>query len=167
MQTKQELRKQSKEIRKKLDIKSISKILVQKIRNLQEYKSAQNVMIFYPLKYEIDLLELVNDNKNFYLPKVKDDNLVVCPYCDDLEKSDLNIFEPCSTPCNPEILDLIFTPALMADKEGYRLGYGKGYYDRFLKQYPNIKTILPIPKDLVADELPKDDFDVKVWKVIC
>ena len=37
-------------------------------------------MIFYPLKNEVNLLELLDDNKEFYLPKVKENNIEVCPY---------------------------------------------------------------------------------------
>ena len=67
---KKELRIKAKEIRKTLDVKDISKNICKNIRNLEVYKSSKNVMIFYPMKYEISLLELLNDGKNFYLPKV-------------------------------------------------------------------------------------------------
>jgi len=166
MKTKQELRVEAKNIRKNLDIVGISGKLVSKIRNLKEYQLAQNVLIFYPLKTEVNLLELINDDKNFYLPKVQGNDLVICPYTNDIEKSDLNIFEPCSAPVNPEILDLIFLPALMADSNNYRLGYGKGYYDRFLAKYPNIKTILPIAKELIVNSLPTDNFDIKACQIV-
>ena len=66
---KKELRITAKEIRKSLDIATVSKNIVAKILELDIYKSAKNVMIFYPLKDEIDLLKLAEDNdKNFYLP---------------------------------------------------------------------------------------------------
>ena len=68
MQKKTELRKTAKELRKNLDIKAISHKICEKIRALEEFKNAQNVMIFYPLKDEIDLLELLDEGKNFFLP---------------------------------------------------------------------------------------------------
>jgi len=80
MDSKSDLRKYAKELRKKLDIKNISKKLVAKIRTDDWYKTSNHIMIYYPMKYEIDLLDLLKDNKNFYLPKVQCENLCVCPY---------------------------------------------------------------------------------------
>ena len=60
---KQQLRKWAKEERKKLDIKDLSSVFVQKLKETDEYKQAKNVMLFYPLEYEINLLELLEDGK--------------------------------------------------------------------------------------------------------
>lgn len=166
MDSKSDLRIYAKELRKTLDIKNISSKIVSKIQTLEEYRQAKHVMIFYPMKYEIDLLDLLNDNKNFYLPKVDGKDLTVCPYSKDLQKSEFNVLEPNTEPVDPNILDLIFVPALMVDKNGYRLGYGGGFYDRFLKQYPNIKTIVPIVKELITDKLPYENFDIKISQII-
>lgn len=168
MDSKINLRAKAKDIRKFLDIKNISAEAVGKIRQTEVYKSALNIMIFYPLKYEINLLDLLNDNKDFYLPKVSGSDIYVCPFNagDTLVKSSFNIKEPCSNPVEASVIDLVILPALMADKEGYRLGYGGGFYDRFLEKNPNIKTILPIPKELFIDKLPYESFDKKADLVI-
>lgn len=156
-----------KEERKKLDIALISKDIVKNIRSSDFYKNAEHVMLFYPLKYEINLLDLLNDNKKFYFPKVAGENLLVCPYDSSirLEKSALNIYEPCSAPVFPEILDLIFVPALAVDKNNFRLGYGGGFYDRFLKTI-DVITAVPIYENFVVEELPHDDYDVRVDCII-
>ena len=168
MDNKTDLRARAKLIRKGLDIEGTSLNIVQQIRQNKIYRQARNVMLFYPKKYEINLLSLLDDNKNFYLPKVFGSEILVCPFKkgDELELSDFYIQEPCSNPVNPQILDLIFVPALMADKEGYRLGYGGGFYDRFLSRYKNFKTILPISSKLVIEKLPHDVFDCRVDSVI-
>ena len=68
---KSELRAWAKAERDKLNIKDVSKKLVDKLKNTEEYGQAKNVMIFYPLKNEVNLLSLLNDkDKNFYLPKI-------------------------------------------------------------------------------------------------
>lgn len=161
MYNKTDLRIWAKSIRKTLDMDKISNNAVRLIRENSLYKKAENILIFYPMKYEVNLLELLEDNKNFYLPKVCEKRLLICPFKsgDKLEKSDFNILEPCSISVNPNILNLIILPALMADEAGYRLGYGKGFYDRFLGENPDIKTILPIPKELFVTSLVHDDFD--------
>lgn len=180
MTDKIELRKKIKNIRKNLPMKEISAQLVELVRENEFYKNAKNIMLFYPTKYEVDLRELLNDDKNFYLPKVDGENLLVCPYCFrhseqseefqydlDLKKSSFGIYEPCSEPVNAEILDLVIVPALMCDKNGYRLGYGGGFYDRFIEKYgQNFKTICAIPKEFYVENLPVDKFDKKIDFII-
>jgi len=158
-----ELRKKAKNIRKNLPMKEISSQLVCLIRENTVYRASKNIMLFYPTEFEVDLRELLKDDKNFYLPKVEDKKLLVCPYSNDLQKSHFGIYEPCSKPVNTEILDLVVVPALMCDKNGYRLGYGGGFYDRFINKYgQNFKTLCPVPKELFVEDLPVDKFDKKV-----
>ena len=169
MESKKELRKKAKEIRKNLDIKSVSKIIVEKISNLEDFKIAKNIMIFYPLENEINLLDLVEKypDKNFYLPRTSGETMDACPFNtgDELIKGDFNVYVPTTNGINPQILDLIFTPALMVDKKNYRLGYGKGFYDRFLKE-TNAKTIVPISKKLIVEKLPIEEYDKRVDFII-
>lgn len=169
MNSKTDLRTKFKALRKELDIKFLSSLLTEKIRKSDIYINSQNIMIFYPTKYEIDVRRLCDDtDKNFYLPKVDNKNLLVCPYncCDTLKKSEFNIYEPCSNPVSANILDLIIVPALCVDKNNYRLGYGGGFYDRFISQNPKIKTIVPVPKCMMVDKLPLENYDKKVDFVI-
>lgn len=168
MEEKSHLRTKFKDFRKTLDIKAISEDICKNIRCFAPYVKAKNVMIFYPTTYEINLLPLLNDGKNFYFPRVNGDNLLVCPYDKSIEfkKSSYNINEPCSNPVEPKVLDLIFVPALAVDKNGYRLGYGGGFYDRFLAEYPDFVTIVPICEKFVCENLPVESFDRKVDYII-
>ena len=165
MFTKEELRKKAKQIRNLLDINDISSKINAAVQTSEIYQEAKHVMLFYPLKDEIDLRPLLKDNdKQFYLPKLDGDKLVICPYKegDKLVLSTYNTQEPLTEPVDPGILDIIFIPALMVDKEFNRLGYGKGYYDKFLAT-DNLKAIriVPIPSLLVKEELPSEEFDVQ------
>ncbi len=169
MENKIALRHNAKEIRKTLDMEKISKILCEKLRENDYYKSAKHVMLFYPTKTEVTLLEILNDNKNFYLPRVFGKDLQVCPYRlgDKLVRSSFGVLEPVCSHVNKDCLDLVIVPALMADKRGYRLGYGGGYYDRFLRGLNSkIYTITLIPECLLKETLPVDDFDIAVNEVI-
>lgn len=164
---KNELRKKAKAIRKTLDITAISEKLVTLIRENPDYQKAENVLLYYPTRYEMNFLPLLQDNKNFYFPRVKESELLVCPYQkgDNLECSRFGILEPCTNPKSKGILDFVTVPALMVDKNGYRLGYGGGFYDRFLHNL-NAKTVCALPKELYVENLPKDDFDIPVNLVI-
>ncbi len=168
MTDKNDLRKNAKYIRETLSISEKSELAVAQIRKHSFYKNATNILIYYPLKFELNLLALLDDKKNFFLPRVCGQNLQICPFKkgDKLEKSRFNVCEPCSTPITPEQIDLAIVPALMADSFGYRLGYGGGFYDRFLTKNSNIKTILPIAKELFVEKLPHECFDIPVNDVI-
>ena len=95
--------------------------------------------------------------------------LEVCEFSEEseLKKSEFNILEPITNPVQPSLLDLVIVPALMADKKGYRLGYGGGFYDRFLSENKGqFKTIVVIPQKLYVEELPIDEYDEKIDCVV-
>lgn len=167
MENKTDLRIWAKSIRKTLNLPEISNKIADKISNLPQFKQAQNVMLFYPLKSEINLLSLINNNKKFYLPKVEGENLLVCPFKenDTLNISSFGTKEPCRENVSPEILDVIIVPALLADKNNFRLGYGGGFYDRFLAKH-KIYSITPAPSELLLDKLPTEKYDIPVDLVI-
>ena len=167
MDSKTDLRIWAKSIRKTLDLQAISAAITKKIRVNDFYKNSKNVMLFYPVKYEINLLALLDDEKNFYLPKVCGDKILVCPFKkgEPLTVSNFKINEPCSEPVSKQVLDLIIVPALAVDKAGFRLGYGGGFYDRFLKNC-NAKTVVPIAHQLLIERIPVDKFDIPVDYVI-
>lgn len=162
MDNKTDFRLKAKSIRKSLDIAYISELITQNIRQSDTYKKAKNIMIYYPLNGEISLLSLLNDNKNFYLPRVKDSELEVCPYNigDNLEISEFKVKEPICEAVDKNILDIVYVPALAVDENLNRLGYGKGYYDRFFNSLKALK-IAVIPSELVFRQIPTDEYDKK------
>ncbi|MCQ2753949.1 MAG: 5-formyltetrahydrofolate cyclo-ligase [bacterium] len=165
---KSELRKWAKAERKKSDIKNISIKLAQKLQKTEEYRQAKNIMIFYPLENEVDLLSILNDKgKHFYLPKVSGKDLLCCPYCtgDELCKSCFNTQEPLSDGVDKALIDLVIVPALACDINNYRLGYGGGFYDRFLSN-SNVKKIVCIPKEFVVETIYPEVTDIPVDKVV-
>jgi len=62
---------------------------------------------------------------------------------------------------NKEEIDLLLVPGLMYSENGYRLGFGGGYYDRYLKDYNHLTCSLAFPIQLV-DDLPIEPFDLPV-----
>jgi len=165
---KQQLRLRAKAIRDGLDVQALSQCLVAQLRNQSYYQNARKVLIYYPLEGEISLLGLLEDDKAFYLPRVEGKALAVCSYQKDdaLRCSDWGIEEPVSEAIESSEIDLAIVPALMVDKNNFRLGYGGGYYDRFLGNYPNITSVVLIAKELVVESLPVDECDVKTDFVI-
>lgn len=82
-----------------------------------------------------------------------------------------DIIEPCpetNAPFDPAELDLVVVPGLAFDGEGNRIGYGEGYYDKFLAGLDDTITTVGICFDeqLTAEPLPVDDHDVPVKRVV-
>jgi 5-formyltetrahydrofolate cyclo-ligase len=88
----------------------------------------------------------------------------------DLETGDFNIKEP---PLNKgnicEEIDTVITPGIVFDRLGYRIGYGKGYYDRYLKNSPkqNSNAVgLGYEFQLATEPVPIEPHDVKLDALI-
>jgi 5-formyltetrahydrofolate cyclo-ligase len=172
-QTKKEYRNYAKKQRAEINIEKISFLICENIKNQDFYKKSKNILGFYPFNSEINITELCKDNsKNWFLPVIETSTkeLFVHPYKygDNLAENCYKVPEPLtSRENNIEKIDLIFAPALMADKNGFRLGYGAGYYDRFL---PLLKDscikVVPLPEELFVENLPYDNFDIPVNIVV-
>ena len=165
---KKTLRKLAKTKRRTLDMKAISSVLAKKITETEVYKNSKNIMLYYPLQDEIDLLALTADKtKTFYLPRIEGENLVCCTYKngDELCLSCFKTLEPTCDATEKSFIDLAIIPALAVDKNNYRLGYGGGFYDRFLKDFCG-KTIVCIPKELLVDTVFPEEFDIPVDYII-
>lgn len=174
MITKQSLRNSAKHLRDSFDrdyISSVSSLIVQKIMTLDVYKSAENIMIYYPIKSELSLLELLKDtSKTFYFPVVCENYLKVVQYIPDkgFSKGKFGIMEPVGEEIkNLSVLDCIFVPALMADENGYRIGYGCGYYDRFLRNLnKNVVKIVPVFSKFFTETVYPEKHDIPMDIVV-
>lgn len=161
---KKNLRKWAKEQNKSEKSKKLAELLAK----TDEYKQAKNIMLFYPLENEVNLLSLLDDKtKNFFLPRINNDNILCCPYQkgDKLALSCFKTQDPQSPPVDKNQIDLVIIPALCCDKNNYRLGYGKGFYDRFLKDF-NGKKIICIPEELIVETVYPEEHDIPADIVI-
>lgn len=159
------LRKKALELRKTLNAGAASLKIVEKIQKNNSFLNSKNVLLFYPLKTEIDLLSLLkNEDKNFYLPRVKGLELEICKFSKNLKKSSFGVLEPVGEAISDiSIIDLAFIPCLAIDKKLNRLGYGCGFYDRlFSNDKFRATKIAVLYKELVVDEILTDEFDKKV-----
>lgn len=161
-------KKELREKYKDFDKSVYSSKIIAKLKQSKIYQKAKNIMIFYPLKNEVNLLSLLEDKeKSFYLPKIDGKNLLCCSFSkgDELCESCFHTLEPKTEPCSKELIDLVIVPALVCDKNGYRIGYGGGFYDRFLEDFCGAKIIC-IPSKLVIDDVYPESYDIKADEII-
>ena len=157
------------ELFKSKELEKISSAVVDNILSSEIFKNSSNVALYYPLDGEIDLRALLDyDNKSYYLPKCIDDKLYFAKYNGKLNKGAFNTQEPVSDCINPDILDIILIPALCCNSNLYRLGYGKGFYDRFFfENQIKAKKIIVCAKSFITDDFIQDEYDYKCDYVLC
>ncbi|GFR34985.1 5-formyltetrahydrofolate cyclo-ligase [Thermobrachium celere] len=175
---KSELRSKLIEVRKKLskeDVEARSRKVVENILNWDVFNRCSVVMLYSSYRNEVDLDyiadELIRINKTVVYPKSIKETYDIVPYKVDsksqLIKGAYGILEPISTEkIDKNLIDIILVPGVAFDKMGYRLGYGAGYYDRFLKDYKGIKAGVCYDFQIVED-VYRDDHDVKMDYLVC
>lgn len=85
-----------------------------------------------------------------------------------LQESFYNLLEP--DPGKTEVIDkkeidLLVVPGLLFDKEGYRIGFGGGYYDRFLANFSN-QTVSIFYSEQLIEAIPYEEFDIPVQHLL-
>ena len=143
------------------------------VLDLLEWQDAETVLLYASCDDEVDTFDLMKraweHGKRVALPRVSGDELELCEVSDGdrLEKGSYGILEPCSdcTPVLPSEVDIAIVPGIVFDKRGHRVGYGKGYYDRLLKETrcPHIGLAYGFQ---IVDYIPEEDYDVPVNMVI-
>ena len=148
--SKQNLRKRFL-INRKNNFKSV-KIKLSLLYNIlkkNNFSKKKNIGAYYPINYEIESLEIIKKLESagykISLPvtqKKNEMNFFKWSFEDPLYVSKIGIPEPLQT--KKIYPDILLVPLVAYDKYNYRLGYGGGYYDRYIKKISNIKKILTI-----------------------
>lgn len=150
------------------DIVEKSQIISKKIIELPQYLTSQCVALFCSFNNEFETKYLIEaclkDHKTIVVPKIVNNEMHFYEY-GNLKLNAYGIFEPQNTKkIEKNEIDLMIVPYLGYNKAGYRIGYGKGFYDRYLAD-SNIFTILPALKAFEVEFIP-DKYDVKINLVI-
>jgi len=149
----------------------LSERIHQNIKQISSYTNSQNIACYFPIGSEVDtrviMLDILKHDKNLLLPRIVNDSLefYIVPNLEKLEKGSFEIMEPKDSCKKAEKIDCVLIPTVGVSKSGVRLGYGKGYYDRFLSLIDAIKISLTYSKQIVKS-IPNDSHDVKIdWIV--
>lgn len=148
-----------------------SKQIQKNLKRIDAYKAAKTIASYYAIGSEVktqDIMqEILSEGKTLAIPKVIGDELVFCivKKFEDLEKGEFDIMEPKQN-C-PEIhkFDIILIPAVAMTRTGLRLGYGKGFYDRFLAE-KKITSIALTYSKLIVKNIPTSNSDIPIRWIV-
>jgi len=149
---------------------SQSAAILEQLEQMQCFREAKTVLLYYPVNNEVDVLPLVKKYKKekmLLFPVSHRHDMTVSPYegNEKMHRGKFHIPEP-TTPAYTGKIDLIIVPAVAFDKTGLRLGRGGGYYDKFLKKQSHA-TLVGVGYDFqLVDKVPAEKHDQKMHRVI-
>jgi 5-formyltetrahydrofolate cyclo-ligase len=159
------LRRWARKVWRTLDRETLARQVVENLAPWLARWGFQDILLYHPLPHELDLTPLLERHPaRYYLPKVAGEELSVHPF-GPLAPGPFGLLEPTTPPVDPGDLDLVVVPGLAFDQEGYRLGHGQGYYDRFLASVQAV-TAGVVPEALLLPRLPRDPWDVPVGHLV-
>ena len=170
---KKELRAQIKLIKKqhtKEQLLEQSEIILSKLEQHPDFQNAHIVMLYSALPDEVQtqaFLEKWRHEKKIILPTVVGDDIIPVELAGNtgFAVGDFNILEPQNEPYHGDY-DLIVVPGVAFDKNGNRIGRGRGYYDRFLCKHLNVKRIGICFDFQLVNDVPTEPNDIKMDEVI-
>jgi len=148
--------------------------IIRNLFSLQEFQCAETVLFFYSIWSEPDTHEMIRRaldlGKTVALPKTYPKGVMAARKIggfDELKPSRFDIPEPDeSAPAiDPDALDFIVVPSVAFDREGYRLGHGAGYYDRYLALTRAFTCGIAREK-MLAPRVPRERHDIRVNCVV-
>ena len=175
---KKKLREYIKEVSGRLDeeyMRDSENVIFDKLFNSSEYKKAKTVFAYVGVNNELDTSKFINqallDGKKVCIPYCKDKDTMLAYEVDSLDsliKNDYGILEPDpskSKLVEKDDIDYILVPSCTVDKDGNRLGFGRGYYDRFLKEYRGY-MVLAIRSRQMSENVPTGPKDIRIKNIV-
>ena len=162
-----ELRALIRDRREKISViqaAELSARIAERVLTLPEYRQAKKVMCYASVIGEVNTAPLnariLEDGKELFLPKISKEKgrMVAVPVKDlaSLRRGRMGIPEPPKGEgADPMGIDLILVPGIAFDRKGGRVGFGGGYYDRFLPETKALRVALAFNMQLVEDTHPE------------
>ena len=182
--TKKEIRSYQKELRNQLsdeERKSFSNSIHRTLYQTKEYHNCKRLFIFVSFQSEVDTLQIIEhallQGKNVYIPKVEKDimEFYKIDSLNNLTPSKFGVAEPLGEEKYKYITatdnlhnNLILLPGLAFDSNGNRIGYGGGYYDKYLQLHAEVEfNKIALAYDFqVMENIPFEEFDEKADAII-
>lgn len=180
--TKSELRREYTQIREAMDqsdVERLSEKIIDTVLKLPVFKKAKTVMVYLNFKNEVDSLRMIEESykagKKVVIPHCVKETMEIIPSeLNDIEteiakgkNGYLQTKKECVKPVPVEDIDLIIVPGIAFDKRCYRLGFGAGYYDRFLRKLNFEKPTIGLCYDFqIIHSIPTEPHDIPLDFII-
>lgn len=180
METKNSIRKEILRLRDNMSDEEricYSRAITETILDLEDVCLAKDILCFVGYKSEVQTMELIEKlfklGKNIYVPRVNGDEMDFyrIDSVNDLKEGYKGIPEPVET-CE-DIYEgvntedaVMFMPGAVFAKDGSRIGYGKGYYDRYLAKYDIMNRIAMCYAFQILERIPSDTHDKKASVIV-
>lgn len=171
---KQTLRKQILARRRQLseqEVEAASAQIAAAFFDMEPYRQATDICLYVPIRKEVDLFRyadrILSDGKQIWLPRVKDGQMDFFAYSKDtvLIEGAYHILEPDNdTMLCPEKTDgscLVVMPGAVFSKKHERIGYGGGYYDRYLAIHSGCVTVAVAYAFQIVESIPTEETDIR------
>lgn len=173
---KQALRTKMREKRKALSrvlYAEKSEAVRARLEQLPLFKEANRMLIYVSTNEEVDTHVLIQSalkqGRKVFVPKIQEGAMALCPLqnWDTLKPGKFGILEPCMPlrAAKPRHMDLIIVPGVAFDSRGHRIGYGKGFYDKLLKETKGEKVGLAFHEQLI-EAVPSEAHDVALDLIV-
>ena len=147
--------------------------IFEELQSLGVFEPCQTIMTYLNFRDEVETTpiaeKILQDGKRLVIPFCQRREIVPCAITDlvkDVQLSKFGIREPLPDrlePVSPEEIDLVLVPGLAFDYHGHRIGFGAGYYDRFLPRLRRDTVIIGIAFACqLFDNLPWEEYDYKL-----
>lgn len=157
---------------KKEEVKERSEACVSKVLQFPELLEARTVCVYMPAGNEIDTSEIIRyckeNGKRLAAPRVSGDTMDFYYFTDekDMEQGAYDIWEPTGTEAVEDEESLVIMPGVAFDLSCNRIGYGKGYYDRYLSAHPRMKKVALAYDFQIVGRIKREVHDVRPDMVV-
>lgn len=156
------------------EVETKSNIIMDKLIDMLEDKKIKNIMLYYSIKNEVSTLKLasfcLDRGIGIIFPKSIKETYTILPCkiqsLDDLEEGEYGIPEPKTYEIvDKKDIDIVIVPGVAFSRSGYRLGYGAGYYDRFLSDFKGTKIGVCYSFQ-ICDSVFNETYDAKMDTIV-
>ena len=168
---KKEIRKTILKKRRALDeneVKYLSDMICEKLKSSDIFADAEDLCLYMPINNEVDVPAIAEEarrqGKRLWLPRVDGETMDFFRYDEDtvLVTGSYDIMEPDSDEMlEPDENTLIIMPGAVFSESRDRIGYGGGYYDRYLEKYPQCITAAVCYDFQILESIPSEEHDRK------
>lgn len=181
METKEQIRKKIIQGRNQMPSKDVagkSSMIAKKVLKTPEYEEAHTILLYADYRHEVMTREIFDDavlrKKKVYFPKSNTDctmDFYQVVSVKQLESGYQGIKEPAAEEryryhYNQKEDTLIIVPGVAFDMKGYRVGYGKGFYDRFLQDKRQLTVMGLCFSNQLVEEIPHEQYDIRMDKIV-